>query len=172
MRALVALFSPSGWLENGGKMQNYGIAKAVLFAFELFAWITIAFSAFAFGEGLSLGLPIAAFTLAASGVFAGAMLIAVAQIGKAQIHTAENSSQILRTLLDMKSAAVSPTPSSGGLSWPDRSSDPAGPSRRALAEYRGYRLFAQDDGVMAAGRLHVSEEDARKYLDRMIGDNP
>jgi len=138
-------------------MTRYAAARSLLSFLSLLAWLVILAAAFAaFGALRGGGWPLA-LAIGVSGVAAGVLLLAVAQMALAQIDTADNSFQQVAMLERLVHSATA-SPAANG---PRRDYTPG----QLIKAYRGFGIIREAVGVSVEGRPFANVLAAEKWID-------
>jgi len=162
---------PIGWLSEGlGLGNGYGVARGVIVILELIGWTTVAVGVMGGLYMLSEGSPPANFVLAAGVMLGGFLTVAISQIVKAQVATAESTAKILELVRQSvrNGTAASSQAAPVMASAPKDASVVAGGSATAfvIKRYRGKLIVREAKGVSVDGKGHyLNVLDAERAID-------
>ena len=147
-------------------MKNYNIAKNILNLLSIFGWLIVGCGVIGFLVTFTDGILNALlFVGIASAV--GFINIAMAQMGLAQIDTAENTSELTLLLKQYLAQSVVKTAPNLGSEYQPQNKPTSGD---AVTIYRGYQIIRDNekreffvDGVKVTGII-----EAKKHIDALI----
>lgn len=147
-------------------MKSYSAANGVMSFLEIVGWVIVALAAVIVVAGASGSLgradPVTAILAAVPVAFGGLLLVAMAQIGKAQVDTAQNTArvaQLLQAMADGQKVAVE-----RGVQMPALS-----PGAVGSELYRGKMIYRTPEGYSVGTQTFESVRAAQVHIDALRG---
>lgn len=147
-------------------MKNYSAASGVLSFLEVIGWLTVALAAVVAVAGI-VGVggrpdPVAGILAALPVALAGVLLAAVAQMGKAQIDTAQNTGRMVELLKAQADAATRAAPEMGAR--------PVTGGAVSSEFYRGKTIYRTADGYAVGAQIFETLDAAKDHINTLRGD--
>ena len=144
-------------------MGQFGTAKTVLSFLALLGWVLVGVGVIAFLVVLSqFGFlqALSAIIIVAMGMF----IVATAQMGLAQIATAENTAELLKVVSGSNGISKQPMANqSGGYATTQRSTAPKVAGDR-VKTYKGFEILKAESGVSVNGNHFKNVLEAEKWI--------
>jgi len=147
-------------------MRNYATALGLLGLLEVFGWIVVGLGALAFAINLMNGAPIqAAIGIGLGGIITGLVLVAVIQIARAQIDTAENTAEATEILRRIEGNLIHPQRYAPANDQVATLSPAAALSPNRQSWRDGRITLSRFNSYMVGDRPFVTLAEAEAYLD-------
>jgi uncharacterized membrane protein YuzA (DUF378 family) len=138
-------------------MEGLNTARVVIAIIEAVGWLVVGFSGIAVIILLSGDFdPLSGIALALPSALGGLLLVVIAQLARAQIITAEATTELVEL-----------TRRQGGDVGEPGDPAPASDTPPGVERYRGRLIYKTERGFSVAGRSFRSKMDARTYVDRL-----
>lgn len=145
--------------------RGYGTAQGVTLTLEVLGWLSVMISAVVIASALfNQGRAGAEFFTGVSLAFGGLMWVAMAQVVRAVVDTAENTSELVELMRARERQATGPSQAPVPSPWPTSGGQPARTVGQRVKVYKGREIMREAEGVSVHGRVFESVLDAEAYI--------